>query len=121
MDGDSENKFDYDIIAISEELRIRPQILHKLLESFSQTLKNKIVELDQVVPKRSIEEIRLIMHEIKGTSGNLRLKAIYRTADMMHMAVKAEEEQAKILSYFDEFKKQAHFFIQRYQGQTKGE
>lgn len=40
---------------------------------------------------------------------------------MMHMAVKAEEEQAKILTYFEAFKMKSDLFIRQYQSQPKGE
>jgi hypothetical protein len=121
MDSNTQANFKYDIVAVSQELRIRPQILHKLLESFSQTLTGKIVELNTLVPQRNIEQIRAIMHEVKGTSGNLRLKEIYESADIMHMAVKAEEEQSKVLVYFETFKKKSDLFIRQYQSQPKGE
>jgi len=106
------DEFQYDVEAVATELRIRPEILKKLLGSFSNTLAEKIAQLDMLVPVNDIEKIRAIMHEVKGTSGNLRLKKVYEKADAMHVAVKAGEPQHKILNFFEEFKEASNLFIQ---------
>ncbi|MDP8265341.1 MAG: Hpt domain-containing protein [Candidatus Aceula meridiana] len=106
------DEFQYDIAAVATELRIRPEILKKLLESFSNTLSEKIIQLDMLVPVNDTDKIRAIMHEVKGTGGNLRLTKVYETADTMHVAVKAEEPQNKILNLFEEFKEASNLFIE---------
>ena len=106
------DEFQYDAEAVASELRIRPEILKKLLGSFSNTLADKISQLDMLIPVNDVEKIRAIMHEVKGTAGNLRLTKVYETADVMHVAVKEEEAQNKILNYFEEFKGESNQFIQ---------
>lgn len=103
--------FEYNINAVSQELRIRPEILEKLIKSFSKTLFDKIEKLEVLIPENNIEQIRAIMHEVKGTSGNLRLTDIYRSADKMHVAVKSSEEKNIILGFFEEFKKESNKFF----------
>ena len=112
MSPEEANNFTYDLDAVAQELHIRPEILKRLLESFSVTLAGKVVQLDDLVPANDIEKIRAIMHEVKGTSGNLRLAKVYQTADKMHVAVKAGEAQEIILEYFNAFKVEANAFFQ---------
>ncbi|MDD3375091.1 MAG: Hpt domain-containing protein [Candidatus Omnitrophica bacterium] len=104
-------EFQYDVNKVCEELHVRAEILEKLLKSFTGTLAQKIAELDELVPQRNIDKIRAIMHEVKGTAGNLRLNEVYCTADTMHLAVKAEEPQEKIIELFDAFKKESELFF----------
>ena len=105
------DEFQYDINKVSEELHVRAEILEKLLKSFTGTLALKIDELDVFVPQNDIDKVRAIMHEVKGTSGNLRLNKVYETADTMHVAVKAEEPQEKIIELFNAFKKESELFF----------
>lgn len=104
--------FQYDINTVSQDLRIRSEILQKLIISFSKTLSDKIDQLNTLVPQNHTEQIRAIMHEIKGTSGNLRLTNIYRATDKMHVAVKSGEEESVIVGYFQEFKNEVAQFLQ---------
>lgn len=112
--GDTENQFTYDTVAVSQELHVRPEILTKLLKSFSNTLAQKIAQLDEFMQKNDIVQIRAIMHEVKGTSGNLRLKQVYETADAMHVAVKAGDTPEKVTALFATFKKVAILFIDHF-------
>lgn len=108
------NAFIYDLNAVSQELHVRPEILSKLLKSFSTTLTQKIAQLDDAFPKNDIVLIRAIMHEVKGTAGNLRLKDVYATADAMHLAVKASEPAEKVKPLFDAFRAESYKFIDHY-------
>ena len=112
MSEEETSNFSYDFDAVAQELHVRPEILKRLVESFSVTLAGKVVQLDELVPAKDVEKIRAIMHEVKGTSGNLRLTKVYESADKMHVAVKAEEPQEAILEYFNAFKVEATAFFQ---------
>ncbi len=114
MSEQTSGNFEYDINKVSEDLHVRAEILEKLLKSFSGTLSEKIAQLDALVPQNDTEKVRAIMHEVKGTSGNLRLNDIYKTADTMHLAVKAEAPQEKILEYFNAFKKESQLFFDNF-------
>jgi len=105
------DEFQYDVNKVCEELHVRAEILEKLLRSFTGTLAQKIAQLDEFVPRRDIDKIRAIMHEVKGTAGNLRLNEVYHSADTMHLAVKAEEPQEKIVELFDIFRKESDLFL----------
>ncbi len=104
-------EFHYDIAKVCEELHVRSEILEKLLKSFSGTLSQKIAQLDELVPLQDIDKIRAIMHEVKGTAGNLRLEKVYRTADTMHVAVKEDQPQEKIVELFNIFKEESNLFF----------
>ncbi|MFA6378521.1 MAG: Hpt domain-containing protein [Candidatus Omnitrophota bacterium] len=110
MDDDIK-QFSYDTLAVSQELHVRPEILTKLLKSFSNTLSQKIAQLDDFMLKNDVIQIRAIMHEVKGTSGNLRLKQVYEAADAMHVSVKAGDPAEKITELFGVFRKEAFLFI----------
>ena len=106
--------FSYDLNVVSQELHVRPEILSRLLKSFSVTLAQKIAQLDEALPKNDIVLVRAIMHEVKGTSGNLRLKDVYQTADVMHVAVKAREPMEKVKPLFDTFRAESYKFIDHF-------
>lgn len=112
--GDVVNQFSYDVTAVSQELHVRPEILTKLLKSFSNTLAQKIAQLDEFMLKNDVVQIRAIMHEVKGTSGNLRIKQVYEAADIMHLAVKAGDAPEKIVPLFATFKKESMLFIDHF-------
>ncbi len=115
MDSNTnQNVFQYDVATVSLELHVRPEILNKLLKSFSNTLAQKIAQLEEATLKNDVLQIRAIMHEVKGTSGNLRLKQVYETADKMHVAVKAGDAPEIIAPLFEAFKKAAFLFIDYY-------
>ncbi|MDP8263988.1 MAG: Hpt domain-containing protein [Candidatus Aceula lacicola] len=105
------DEFQYDINKVCEELHVRAEILEKLLKSFTGTLEQKIAQLDVLVPQNDVDKVRAIMHEVKGTAGNLRLGKVYKTADAMHVAVKAGEPQEKVVELFSAFKKESELFF----------
>ena len=89
-----------DVEAISKELRIRPEIYLKIVASFTATLGDKMKKLGDAVETNNIEQMRVILHEIKGTAGNLRLRSICAPEDVMHVAVKEGATQEKLRQYF---------------------
>jgi len=109
-----ENQFNYDVAAVSQELHVRPEILTKLLKSFSNTLDQKIAQLEDCMLKNDVLQIRSIMHEVKGTSGNLRLKQVYEAADSMHVSVKAGDAPEKVAPLYATFKKESVLFIEHF-------
>jgi len=90
--------------SISQQLKVRPEILKKLIKSFSVSLGEKMVNLEQALEKNDALLMRSILHEIKGTAGNLRLETISAAENVMHEAVKAGEAQPKLKEYFDTLK-----------------
>lgn len=92
------------IDAISLEMHVRPEVLKKIITSFSQTLTEKNVGLEDAIQKDDALRARAILHEVRGTSGNLRLHEVYDSARILHEAVKAGEPKENLLKYFEVLK-----------------
>ncbi len=95
---------DIDIDAISRELHVRPEVLKRIIAGFSKTLSEKIVQLEGALAKSDTVKMRALLHEIRGTSGNLRLAKIYSSAMDLHEAVKANAENEKLQQFFSVLK-----------------
>ncbi len=124
MNTNDHTDFNYNLDAVSEELKIRPEILKKLVISFSKTLSEKIQALEEALKADDVIKMRALLHEIRGTSGNLRLESIATTGRIMHEAVKSENQKEKIHEYFDALKAQTHalgYFIARMENQENVE
>lgn len=105
MNEHAETSVTLDVEGISKELRIRPEIYLKIVSSFTATLGDKIAKLGEAVETNNIEQMRVILHEIKGTAGNLRLKTICDPEHVMHVAVKEDgAPQEKLREYFQALK-----------------
>ncbi|MFH1359855.1 MAG: hypothetical protein ABIJ41_02325 [Candidatus Omnitrophota bacterium] len=102
--------FEYDINKVSEELHIRTEILNRLVHSFANTLSQKIITLEEAVTKNDIITMRAILHEIRGTSGNLRLESVLAATKIMHEAVKAEKDSGSIPGHFKVLKEKSDEF-----------
>ncbi len=88
-----------DIDAISQELHVRPEVLKRIIASFSKTLTEKVINLEHALMKSDVVGMRALLHEIRGTSGNLRLTKVYSAALDLHEAVKANAEREKLSQY----------------------
>ena len=95
------NAYQLDVSAISQELRIRPEIYVKIVVSFAQNLTAKMAALNTAVIGNDAQQMRIILHEIKGTAGNLRLKELMVTETAMHDALLNSEPQEKISKLFE--------------------
>lgn len=92
-----------DVDAVSKELRIRPEVYLRIVISFVSTLTEKMKLLESAVDQNDYEQIRVILHEIKGTAGNLRLTNISEKEDVMHRAIKeGVKDKDKLLQYYDD-------------------
>src|SRR3989338_3420808 len=90
------NNQSIDIDVISQELHVRPEVLKRIIASFFKTLTEKVINLEQALLKSNTAGMRALLHEIRGTSGNLRLAKIYSAAMDLHEAVKANAEREKL-------------------------
>ena len=90
-----------DVQQISQELRIRPEIYLRLVTSFSNSLVGKMHALSDALAEDDRDQMRLILHEIKGTAGNLRLRNITEPETVLHEAVKAGDAQKKLLQHYE--------------------
>jgi len=96
-----------DVQQISGELKIRPEIYIKIVTSFSQTLLDKVRGLEEALAKMDITTMRAILHEIKGTSSNLRLTAVTAASEVMHIEVKGDAHPEKLKTSLTELANQA--------------
>lgn len=110
--GDQNSDFHFDLEQVSQQLHVRPEVLKRLVMSFSKTLSTRMGELGEALSRDDILKMRAILHEVKGTAGNLRLNDVHATADTMHKAVKAGEDKKKIEEYFAVLKSKAEQFSQ---------
>ena len=85
-----------DVATVSQELRIRPEIYLKIVLNFAQNLTAKMAALNTAVIANDTQQMRIILHEIKGTAGNLRLKNLIAVEASMHEAVLKGEAKEKI-------------------------
>jgi HPt (histidine-containing phosphotransfer) domain-containing protein len=108
-----------DVNQVSSELRIRPEIYMKILSSFTTTLQERVKLLYEALQKNDHEGMRRILHEIKGTAGNLRLTNISNAQDVLHIAVKAQESYDKLLLYTEGLKVESEKLYQYVQQLTK--
>ena len=95
------NLYELDIAGVSQELRIRPEIYLKIVVSFAQNLTAKMAVLNTAVIANDAQQMRVILHEIKGTAGNLRLKDLMAAETLIHEAVLKGEPQEKISKLFE--------------------
>ena len=95
-----------DITAISQELRIRPEIYCKILKNFTSSLEGKMRNLSQAILINNLDQARMILHEIKGTAGDLRLKNLLGPEESLHTAVKADENAARLHQYYQDLKRE---------------
>lgn len=93
-----------DINAISQQLGVRPEVLKRIITSFAQTLSQKTSDLQDALAKDDALRARAILHEVRGTSGNLRLSNVYDSARILHEAVKVGDQKANLLKYFEALK-----------------
>jgi len=89
---------------LSAELKVRKEVLERLILSFSNTLADRMKQLEEAYGQKDSARMRQLLHEIKGTAGNLRLKTITDAESVMHEAVKAGEDMEKIGQYFKTLK-----------------
>ena len=93
--------YQLDIQGISQELRIRPEIYLKIVTSFAQNLTAKMATLNTAVIANDAQQMRIVLHEIKGTAGNLRLKDLMAVETLIHEAVLKNESQEIISKLFE--------------------
>lgn len=101
------NKLSIDVDQISKELRIRPEIYIKIAIGFATNLSQKLISLNNALAENNKEEMRRILHEIKGTSSNLRLQNISEPENIMHIAVKSGEPTENLEKYFKTLKNES--------------
>lgn len=101
-----------DIQQVSQELRIRPEIYLKILKSFAESLPGKMSQISNALALNNTDQVRMILHEIKGTSSNLRAQNVLSAETIMHVAVKSNESSQNINKYFENLSKESEKLLQ---------
>jgi len=101
------NEINIDVTKICEQMKIRPTIYVKLVTSFTESLEHKFNVFQQALEQNNREQMRMIMHEIKGTASNLRLNNIIGPQAVLHTAVKAGEKKEALSRHFEILKDEA--------------
>ena len=113
-----DDKTSIDIIKVSQELRIRPEIYYKILSSFSASLDGKVKDLDEAINTNNTDQARMILHEIKGTASNLRAQDLLSAETALHDAVKNGDNDTIIANFLVQMQKEVHK-LQAFVSQTK--
>jgi len=96
-----------DVKKVSEELRIRPEVYLKIVKSFANSLMQKMNALSDALAVEDREQARMILHEIKGTSSNLRLHNVSQAEGIIHAAVKSGAGRDQLDKHFEALRKEA--------------
>jgi len=101
-----------DVDQVSQQLKIRPHIYVKLVKSFAESLPQKLNSFNDALMSNDRDQMRMILHEIKGTAGNLRLNTIIGPETVLHTAVKAGGAPDILLKHFDILKTESERLLQ---------
>ena len=82
------------------QMKIRPHIYMKLVTSFVDSLEGKLKNFQSFLENDDREQMRMILHEIKGTAGNLRLYTLTGPEAVLHTALKAGAKTDVLKSHF---------------------
>jgi HPt (histidine-containing phosphotransfer) domain-containing protein len=104
---DEKGVINIDVKQVSEELKIRPEIYLKITASFVNSLSGKLKILSDALSTNDRDQMRMTLHEIKGTAGNLRLRNLTAVESVMHDAVKAGEPQTRLTQYFEALRRES--------------
>jgi len=110
-----ERELSIDVGKVSSELRIRPEVYVRIVRSFADNLGGKMHDLDEALSGNDVSRMRSILHEVKGTASNLRLRTISEPEEIMHAAVTAGDDSHKLSGYLEDLKSETR----RLQGYVK--
>lgn len=67
-------------------------LVNKFIGVFKETFKDMIPELEREIEAHCFKEARMLIHKLKGSSGNLNLTQIYEKSCTLEQALKAEQD-----------------------------
>ena len=102
----SDDSLQIDVKQISSELRIRPEIYVKIVTNFTLSLNGKMKILSEAIASDDRDQMRMTLHELKGTAGNLRLGNISVAEAAMHDAVKAGANSVLLMQLFQKLQEE---------------
>ena len=102
----SDNSLQLDVRQISAELRIRPEIYLKIVTNFALSLSGKMKILSEAITSDQRDQLRMTLHEIRGTAGNLRLRDISAAEVVIHDAAKAGANAILLMQFFQKLEEE---------------
>lgn len=84
---------------IKEDLKLPDEIILKLIEKFILSTQENLDKIEELIKSKNIEEIKILIHNIKGSAGTLRLKEISTIATQIESEIQENnlEQQLKKL------------------------
>ena len=79
---------DYDITGFTHDLGLTMEEVSKFYAELINEINSAIVELKLIMIKEDLANIKKIIHNIKGVSGNYRISDIYRETTKINDALK---------------------------------
>ncbi len=89
----------------SRTLHIAPEVYLKILSSSINQGEKDIKELESAIGSENFSLIQPLAHRLKGVYGNLRLEALYKTAEAIDSFAKEHRDIERIREQFVLFKK----------------
>lgn len=100
----------YDIQALLTELELDQETIMEILKEFRSFLIEAMPKLELAMSSGNLPETRSLSHTIKGSAGNMRVKAVYQTAYKMQTAADASD-WATLKTLFEQLKIEAQEFL----------
>lgn len=92
------------VTAFKEESGFDKETCVELLHSFCEYAQGLIYEIEENINSNDFENICILLHKLKGSSGNMRVKEIYKLAFEAEQAVGASDN-SKLKNILDGMKK----------------
>ena len=85
------------------------EIYRRILAEFYDENKSTLSNLEEKIEKHDYEEVKQILHKVKGSAGNIGVKKLPELAADFQRVLEEEnqdENQGRILNFYEEFKEQ---------------
>jgi len=105
----------YNMKDIAEELEISISFAEKLLDKFLKKFNIQIEEMKELAKKKDFNKLNNLLHAVKGTSGNLRLKSIEKLINRLEKHAKLKDTNFAWMKYFDVL----NTYVEDYKNQLK--
>lgn len=79
--------------ALLERLCGKENLVNKFIGVFEETFKGVILDLEQDIQANRFKEAGILVHKLKGSSGNLNLAQIYERSCLLEKTLKEGQEE----------------------------
>lgn len=92
------------VAAFMEESGLDKETCVELMDSFFEHAQSQVYEIDENINSNNLEKARILLHQLKGSSGNMRVKEISKLACEAEEALKIYDNE-KLKSLLEGIKK----------------